>query len=111
MLYKDLLDVDVPGQFAMRLKRSGGGGIRTHGALSDSTVFKTAPFGRSGTPPRDDRSPVTTCYLVTRAGAPKRCNASGTSPWKFSSSASSHRSVAAVPFNVCGVSSVVSPVR
>jgi hypothetical protein len=30
---------------------SGGGGIRTHEALARPTVFKTAPFGRSGTPP------------------------------------------------------------
>jgi hypothetical protein len=90
---------------------SGGGGIRTHGRLAPSTVFKTAPFGRSGTPPNDDRSQVTKRHLLTRAGAPKRCNASGTSPWKFSSNASSHRSVAAVPFNVCGVSSVFSPAR
>ena len=30
----------------------GGGGIRTHEALARLTVFKTAPFDRSGTPPR-----------------------------------------------------------
>ena len=30
----------------------GGGGIRTHGTLAGPAVFKTAPFGRSGTPPR-----------------------------------------------------------
>src|SRR5205085_5786821 len=30
----------------------GGGGIRTHGRLAPPAVFKTAPFGRSGTPPR-----------------------------------------------------------
>ena len=30
---------------------SGGGGIRTHGALARPSVFKTDPFGRSGTPP------------------------------------------------------------
>ena len=30
---------------------SGGGGIRTHEALARPTVFKTAPFDRSGTPP------------------------------------------------------------
>src|SRR6266498_2442165 len=50
-------------------------------------------------------------FFVTRGGAPKRCRASGTSPWKFSSSASTQRSVAAVPFSVCGVSSAFSPVR
>ena len=30
---------------------SGGGGIRTHGPVAGPTVFKTAPFDRSGTPP------------------------------------------------------------
>ena len=30
---------------------SGGGGIRTHGRLSPTTVFKTVPIGHSGTPP------------------------------------------------------------
>ena len=32
--------------------RNGGGGIRTHEALARPTVFKTAPFDRSGTPPQ-----------------------------------------------------------
>ena len=31
----------------------GGGGIRTHGTRERSTVFKTAPINRSGTPPYD----------------------------------------------------------
>ena len=31
----------------------GGGGIRTHGTLARTTVFKTAPINRSGTPPKD----------------------------------------------------------
>ena len=35
----------------MQGKQGGGGGIRTHETLSRLTVFKTAPFGRSGTPP------------------------------------------------------------
>ena len=30
---------------------SGGGGIRTHGRLAPTTVFKTVPIGHSGTPP------------------------------------------------------------
>ncbi len=30
----------------------GGGGIRTHGTLTRTTVFETAPFDHSGTPPR-----------------------------------------------------------
>ena len=29
----------------------GGGGIRTHGGVAPTTVFETAPFDRSGTPP------------------------------------------------------------
>ncbi len=29
----------------------GGGGIRTHGALADTSVFKTDAFGHSATPP------------------------------------------------------------
>ncbi len=32
-------------------KEYGGGGIRTHGPVARSTVFETAPFDRSGTPP------------------------------------------------------------
>jgi hypothetical protein len=42
----------------------GGGGIRTHGGASTTTVFETAPIGRSGTPPevitlrlKDTRAP------------------------------------------------------
>ena len=33
------------------LLNGGGGGIRTHGTLARTTVFKTAPINRSGTPP------------------------------------------------------------
>ena len=32
---------------------SGGGGIRTHGRLAPTTVFKTVPIDHSGTPPID----------------------------------------------------------
>ncbi len=35
----------------MDLLNGGGGGIRTHGTLARTTVFKTAPINRSGTPP------------------------------------------------------------
>ena len=35
-----------------RATRNGGAGIRTQGALARPVVFKTTPFGRSGTPPR-----------------------------------------------------------
>ena len=38
---------------AVRKKSSGGGsGIRTHGTLTRTTVFETAPFDRSGIPPQ-----------------------------------------------------------
>jgi hypothetical protein len=30
----------------------GGGGIRTHGAVSHTIVFETIPFNHSGTPPQ-----------------------------------------------------------
>ena len=33
------------------LETGGGGGIRTHGTLACTTVFETAPFDHSGTPP------------------------------------------------------------
>jgi hypothetical protein len=36
------------------LVAGGGGGIRTHGTLSGSTVFKTVTFNRSDTPPDED---------------------------------------------------------
>lgn len=35
------------------LLNGGEGGIRTHGTLARSTVFKTAPINRSGTSPND----------------------------------------------------------
>ena len=35
----------------MAISRGGGGGIRTHGALSGPATFKVAAFGRSATPP------------------------------------------------------------
>ena len=39
------------GGIALPLRKYGGGGIRTHGRVAPSAVFKTAPFDRSGTPP------------------------------------------------------------
>src|SRR5262249_35730995 len=36
---------------------SGGGGIRTHGELAPTTVFKTAPIGHPGTPPSNPNPP------------------------------------------------------
>ena len=36
----------------------GGSGIRTHGTLARTTVFETAPFDHSGTPPRSARKPL-----------------------------------------------------
>src|ERR687898_904523 len=43
----------LPGQgpTGPRTASSGGGGIRTHGALSGPATFKVAAFGRSATPP------------------------------------------------------------
>ena len=39
------------GFLLLRKFAGGGGGIRTHGALARTTVFETAPFDHSGTPP------------------------------------------------------------
>jgi hypothetical protein len=35
---------------------SGGGGIRTHGRLAPTTVFKTVPIDHSGTPPAESHA-------------------------------------------------------
>ena len=35
----------------VKVFKKGGGGIRTHGTFDRTTVFKTAPINRSGTPP------------------------------------------------------------
>ncbi len=40
----------------------GGGGIRTHGTRERSTVFKTAPINRSGTPPNDFSDTIYSTY-------------------------------------------------
>jgi hypothetical protein len=45
---------------------SGGGGIRTHGPLARATVFKTAPFDRSGTPPIPLSKPICGLLLLGR---------------------------------------------
>jgi hypothetical protein len=82
-----------------------------------STVFKTAPFDRSGTPPDGHRSPPnepSNSLLLSQlglilSGAPNCFSTSGTSPWKFSRIASAQRSVTAVPFSVCTCS--VEPSR
>ena len=41
---------------AARMAQNGGGGIRTHGRLAPTTVFKTVPIDHSGTPPVGSRS-------------------------------------------------------
>ena len=47
---------------------SGGGGIRTHGRLTPTTVFKTAPFNHSGTPPNNDQKMKSTCDFSILVG-------------------------------------------
>jgi hypothetical protein len=51
----------------------GGSGIRTHGTLARTTVFETAPFDRSGIPPREKSRR----WLGTRAELPPDCHPSG----------------------------------
>ncbi len=36
-----------------RFSKYGGGGIRTHGALADTLVFKTRALNHSTTPPKE----------------------------------------------------------
>ncbi len=43
--------IKIPNLIGLGFLNGGGGGIRTHGTLARSTVFKTAPINRSGTPP------------------------------------------------------------
>ena len=43
-----LMDLDYQGR-----GNGGGGGIRTHGTISRTPVFKTGALNRSATPPRD----------------------------------------------------------
>ncbi len=38
-------------RYGLGFLNGGGGGIRTHGTRERTTVFKTAPINRSGTPP------------------------------------------------------------
>ena len=41
----------APNKLGTLFDKKGGGGIRTHGTFDRTTVFKTAPINRSGTPP------------------------------------------------------------
>ena len=53
-LYGRRIDTDLTGTVitgAFFGSSGGGGGIRTRGALTDTPVFETGPFNRSGTPP------------------------------------------------------------
>jgi hypothetical protein len=50
---------------------SGGGGIRTLGRVSPSTVFKTAPFDRSGTPPCRSLKPILDLFCLELVGLGK----------------------------------------
>jgi|HubBroStandDraft_6_1064221.scaffolds.fasta_scaffold483386_2 hypothetical protein len=44
--------IDFTGESVGTVLVGGGGGIRTHGDLSATPVFKTGAFNRSATPPR-----------------------------------------------------------
>ena len=46
----------------------GGGGIRTHERLATPTVFETAPFNHSGTPPGQSRHNASESCLATEQG-------------------------------------------
>jgi hypothetical protein len=67
------------------LLRGGGGEIRTHGRIASTTVFKTAAFNRSATPPKERAEEVgleptnrflhgyslANCWLAIRRTPPK----------------------------------------
>ena len=55
VLFSPRMATDVVG---VGCDTGGGGGIRTHGGLAPSTVFKTVAFNRSATPPREADEPV-----------------------------------------------------
>src|ERR1700709_116281 len=55
-----LLEIEEAGHGspgAVMTPGNGGGGIRTHERLATPTVFETAPFNRSGTPPGTSKTP------------------------------------------------------
>jgi hypothetical protein len=71
-------------QYRMINELTGGGsGIRTHGTLARTTVFETAPFDRSGIPPRDPAAP----YLDGARGARKSVPGMAASPRPWSAAA------------------------
>ena len=56
----------APRQFptiSQKVKIGGGGGIRTHGAISDTTVFKTVALDHSATPPCNRLFPKERVFL------------------------------------------------
>jgi hypothetical protein len=60
-----------------KLRNGGGGGIRTHGTFACTTVFETAPFDHSGTPPRQgikyhkiEKAIDIFCYSESTTGRP-----------------------------------------
>jgi hypothetical protein len=59
----------------------GGSGIRTHGTLARTTVFETAPFDRSGIPPRH-RSRLREGVVTRRAARKGPARPSALKPWR-----------------------------
>src|SRR5438552_1909337 len=55
------------------LSVDGGGGIRTHGDASATTVFKTAPLNRSGTPPHAILACQEAAARPDKTGCPLGC--------------------------------------
>jgi hypothetical protein len=54
------------------LESGGGGGIRTPGTLSGPTVFKTAGFNRSPTPPSSSLTGKAPAFQQRRLGHPQK---------------------------------------
>ena len=49
-----------------RFSKYGGGGIRTHGALADTLVFKTRALNHSTTPPGVNN--ILNFFIITKGG-------------------------------------------
>ena len=47
------------------IERGGGAGIRTLGGVAPTTVFETAPFSRSGTPPYEGHSYLQAVFFAS----------------------------------------------
>ena len=66
VLYRgDLSAFEALGSHPIKSCRSGGGGIRTHGDIAATTVFKTVRLNHSRTPPKRNHMLMRYCEVGT----------------------------------------------